>query len=135
MQTKIPGLITDFFLTQFQISIPWRNAKKDYISQRACNISLHISCLWLPFSQPRASNNVMFYNQNLPKHLTLKFWNSGFKIVKFEASIYKIPWLLLTYQFSLTNFKIPWLSPDLEKIYFSLTFPWPVGALIHSCFF
>ena len=39
------------------------------------------------------------------------------------------PWLLLKFQNSLTNFKIPWQFPDLEKIFFSLTFSLTVDTL------
>ena len=39
------------------------------------------------------------------------------------------PWLTHIQRFSLTFYRIPWLFPDLEKLKFSLTFPWPLATL------
>ena len=39
------------------------------------------------------------------------------------------PWHLPRFRISLTIFQIPWQFPDLEKIRFSLTFPWRVATL------
>ena len=39
------------------------------------------------------------------------------------------PWHSPLFRISLTLFQIPWQFPDLEKINFSLTFPWRVATL------
>ena len=46
----------------------------------------------------------------------------------FSLTLCEIPWhfssILPNVKISLTLCKIPWQFPDLEKFYFSLTFPW-----------
>ena len=52
----------------------------------------------------------------------------------FSLTLCEIPWrfssILLNVKISLTLCKIPWQFPDLEKFYFSLTFPWRLWTLI-----
>ena len=57
-----------------------------------------------------------------------KLWHDTlFKIHTWNSLTF--PWHLPLFRISLTFFKIPWQFPDLEKIFFSLTFPWCVVAL------
>ena len=52
----------------------------------------------------------------------------------FFLTLCEIPWrfssILPNAKISLTLCKIPWQFPDLEKFYFSLTFPWRLWTLI-----
>ena len=54
----------------------------------------------------------------------------------FSLTLCEIPWrfssILPNVKTSLTLCKIPWQFPDLEKFYFSLTFPWRLWTLFHS---
>ena len=54
----------------------------------------------------------------------------------FSLTLCEIPWhfssILPNVKISLTLYKIPWQFPDLEKFYFSLTFPWRLWTLFHS---
>ena len=51
----------------------------------------------------------------------------------FSLTLCEIPWrfssILPNVKTSLTLCKIPWQFPDLEKFYFSLTFPWRLWTL------
>ena len=51
----------------------------------------------------------------------------------FSLTLCEIPWhfssILSNVKISLTLYKIPWQFPDLEKFYFSLTFPWRLWTL------
>ena len=51
----------------------------------------------------------------------------------FSLTLSEIPWrfssILPNVKISLTLCKIPWQFPDLEKFYFSLTFPWRLWTL------
>ena len=52
----------------------------------------------------------------------------------FSLTLCEIPWrfssILPNVKTSLTLCKIPWQFPDLEKFYFSLTFPWWLWTLL-----
>ena len=52
----------------------------------------------------------------------------------FSLTLSEIPWrfssILPNVKISLTHCKIPWQFPDLEKFYFSLTFPWRLWTLL-----
>ena len=57
-----------------------------------------------------------------------KLWHDIlFKIHTWNSLTF--PWHLPLFRISLTFFKIPWQFSDLEKIFFSLTFPWRVATL------
>ena len=51
----------------------------------------------------------------------------------YSLTLCEIPWrlssILPNVKISLTLCKIPWQFPDLEKFYFSLTFPWRLWTL------
>ena len=54
--------------------------------------------------------------------------------LSFSLTLCEIPWhfssILQNVQISLTLCKFPWQFPDLEKFYFSLTFPWRLWTLM-----
>ena len=56
----------------------------------------------------------------------------------FSLTLSEIPWcfssILPNVKISLTLCKIPWQFPDLEKFYFSLTFPWRLWTLTSDNF-
>ena len=57
-----------------------------------------------------------------------KLWKDTlFKIPTWNSLTF--PWHLPLFRISLTSFQIPWQFPDLEKMKFSLTFPWRVATL------
>ena len=69
------------------------------------------------------------YNLRTKWFYEWKLWHDIlFKIHTLNSLTF--PWHLPLFRISLTFFQIPWQFPDLEKINFSLTFPWRVATLL-----
>ena len=136
---KIPWHFPDISLTVF--IFPWQNVtiSVDKGSKE------HISKLATPFRWWCQQNKLSPQWDYLIKFLSLDLANWSIYVEtgesccpkwSFSLTLSEIPWrfssILPNVKISLTLCKIPWQFPDLEKFYFSLTFPWRLWTLFEN---
>ena len=94
--------------------------------------------------QSKVHNETIWKSPYLRKFLDLANWlvymETGESCClkwSYSLTLCEIPWrfssILSNVKISLTLCKIPWQFPDLEKFYFSLTFPWRLWTLVMAC--
>ena len=122
------------------ISLTKRNNKS--VNDRFYRAFLKISDLWQKWWCQQNNVKSIFEKVLIWENLCLDLANWSIYMVtgescclkwSFSLTLCEIPWhfssILPNVKISLTLCKIPWQFPDLEKFYFSLTFPWRLWTL------